>query len=484
MLPGRNSRILEILLVIVLLWRVGSLAAEPTVSGAYVILALLSTWALLKPEWGFYLFLSIGFSFIPYDFRIDMPLFNSAREVLIFACLSGAFLKLVKSRRSLPFLPIFVPLVIMLLVSTVLIFAGQGAMGMELWWVKLPQFQIAIKDLYFLVLTMLGALLTWLLVDTPDKARNVLISILAGVVLRTFFTTGWLVTQPDFFSNEVGLVRELEHMSIYNTPLHTRLLFGSFLSLIINAAHFFPLFLALGLTLRGRPVLRLICLVTAVAFMLINAPSGMRASIVALTVGPLILLLLSPYWMPSWRAGISIGLLSVFGLVVVSHVGGGPATLASLFEEATTGTGERLDLYRIQINLFLGNPIFGTGFRAGHSTVLDWASAMGLIFLVPALIATLWPIRQLWRLLRSSRSIEERALLAGLLAGWVGIMVLASITEVLFRPEPGMRFWALAVVIGLWTKWHLEKPGVSIVRISREKKPPNVKGLCHVEQIT
>ena len=474
--PGWDRRILLSTLSIVgiaICWWLGRTVTQSLILAVYALFGLFSILALLKPEWGFYLILSIGFSFIPYDIRINLPLFDSALEVLIFACLAGAVSKLVVSRRPLPFLPIFVPLAFMVFAHTGIALIGHGMVLLPSWWMYLPQFQLSVGDLYFLAFTLLGALFTWLLVDTPDKARNVLISILVGVALRTMVSTGWLLATPGAFSDEVGIVRLTSHMGLANTPLLTRLLTGPFMALLLNTAQFFPVFLALSLTLRSRPILRLICLVTVGGFIITNALSGFRASIVTLATGTLVLLLLGPHWMPNRRTGIGMMLLSVFGMVLVANAGGGARALASLIETVTTGSGDRADLYRFQINLFLQSPIFGTGFRGDHSDLLDRASAMGLIYLAPTLIATLWPIRQLWRLLRSTQGIEERALLAGLLAGWVGIMVMATVNVVLTHPEAGMRFWSLAVIIGLWTRWHSERPGTSVVRISRTSEPPS-----------
>ena len=475
MVHGGDRRILRFVLAIVgvpFCWWLGRAIVHSPALALFALSSAFSISVLFKPEWALYLLLSIGFSFTPDDIGIiNLPLFDSPRDALVFAGLAGAILRLVKSRRPLPLLPIFVPLAFMVLVRVVTL-TGHPRTMLPLWWMYLPQFQLTASDLYFLVLTLTGAVLTWLLVDAPDKARNVLISILVGVVLRTLVTTGWLLTQPNFFSDEVGVVRQLAHLSP-DTPISTQILFGSFLPGIINAAQFFPVFLALGLVLHSRPLVRWISLVTTVAFIVINVPSGFRASFVALTTGPLVLLLLGSYWMPNRRAGMGLLLLSLLGVVLVFRTGAGLVTLASLVDEAAIGEGARTGIYQLQMNLFLQNPIFGMGYRAGHSDVFDWASGVGLLYLIPALVATLWPIRQLWRLLRSTQGIEERALLAGLLAGWVGIMVMATVNVVLTHPEAGMRFWSLAVIIGLWTRWHSERPGTSVVRISRTSEPPS-----------
>ena len=126
---------------------------------------------------------------------------------------------------------------------------------------------------------------------------------------------------------------------------------------------------------------------------------------------------------------------------------------------------ERLDLYRLAWSAFLAHPLLGIGINnfsvashilrgldtVPHHLELGWLAELGLPGALFGLAALAAPLAGAWRLRRRAACPAERALSAGMLAAWAGMLAHNQVESTLYGGQYKLLLLLLAAAIAART---------------------------------
>lgn len=165
-------------------------------------------------------------------------------------------------------------------------------------------------------------------------------------------------------------------------------------------------------------------------------------------------------------AGIMVVLLGALVWVFAS----GPLKQVMTYRLAESAIGysmnERLDLYRLAWDAFASHPLLGFGINnfsvashvlrgldtVPHQLVLGLLAEVGLPGTVLALGGLLLPLVAVWRAWRRAVRPQEKAVLAGILAAWAGMLAHNQVESTLYGGQFKLFIMLLAAAIAALTQ--------------------------------
>lgn len=424
---------------------------------------------LRRPVIGLYLFIPVG-QLVPYWVRVPVPVLDSPLALVGLVGAGAAMAYWASRHVAWPRTPLYWPLLIIVAIL------GGGALigyGAEAGW-----------RLYITLHGLLPFFLVILLIDSPRKARILLLCILMPLLLRALAV--WPIAL--FYGGESGqTLRGVQAMSDWldwlwgfrggGLVLNLSLLVPFVFAAMVQAPHrgLRLRFVLLSLVVTGALVL------TTYRAALLNL--GLAAiAVVALGPGRLHRRVLSTALLLGipWLMATSLGnylpgpraLLDNWQRTVVDPLAGGNIWV------------DRLGLLRMSLEVFRRSPWVGVGaitpFHVlsgialvelqgqvlelpGHSSIGMIASEYGITLLLAwsaVFLTTAWTLVRLYRAVHYGL---DRALVVGLFGVWLIIFVQAFINNTLFQPVVMHVFWAYMGLAVVWDGWLRRDPDARLV---------------------
>ena len=418
---------------------------------------------LRNPLIGLYLLIPVGL-LVPYWVRVPLPLFDSPLAVVAFFTAGATMASWVSRRTAWPRTPLYWPLL------ACVVILGLGTL--------LRHGLLAGFRLYIFAEGLLPFFLTVLLIDSPRKARILLLSIFMPLLLRTLAV--WLIAL--FYGGESGLVfRDTRIVGdwVYWLWGFRGPYIMSHLSLLAP-----PIFALMVLARRWRLRLTLLALVVIGALLM----TTYRAALLNLVLAGIVVSALAPDCLRhrvifatllAGMLGLGIGVLGSYMPGVQALLDNWQSTMAALRTQDSIWI-DRLGALRYAFQIFQMSPWVGVGAMTsgsipgvqlqgqlvplyGHTSFGRIAYEYGITLLLAWSAVFLVIGRMLFRLYRTVRYGLDRALVVGLLGIWVIMLVEAQINSVLFEPILMQVFWACVGLAVVWDAWLQRDPDARLV---------------------
>lgn len=443
---------------------VGRVTAIGGILPAMLVLGIVSVVTIsFRPMIGMYA-CYVLLLFVPYtDARLDIPVFHSPLQMIALITVAGALLRHGASHRSLPRSRLYLPLG---LVIAVYIMAAAVQHG------DAP----AVRAYDFLA-GMWPLVLILLLVDTPRRARNVLLGMLSATVILTVLWLPGLIALSTAGLNaryavSPGATADTSAVSLLGAV-------GSLsLQTLVALALATPVLLGIGLsTPRWRVPSLLGFIVLGVTISAATYASAVAALIVGTitTVG----LFLLPIG-EGRPARIRGALIALPVIILLAAIGLSLKPGRDVLDRLTNPTNDVSGNLRINSleqgwHAFLEEPLIGQGaynaYRvtpegwalAGHNTFGVMAYEYGLLMLVPFLWM-LWAMgRELICLLRGATTPVERGLGVGFLASLIAAIVTGFLTPTFAQVFQDTILWTLIGLAIVWNNWKAADPDARLI---------------------
>ena len=426
---------------------------------------------LRNPVIGLYLLFPVG-QLVPYWVQVPVPILDSPFAVVGFTAAGAAIAYWATRRTAWPGTRLDG---LLLLCAMILAAGALSGYGREAGW-----------RLYIFGLTLLPFFLTVLLIDSPRRARILLLCIFLPLLLRALAL--WPITL--FYGGESGEVVRQTHGPgrdwLYwlwgfrgaNVPLTLSFLMPPVLALMVLAPR-----------RRERLLLALLALVVAVALVL----TTLRAALLNLMLAAILVAALGPN--RRRRRAVLIVLLPGivwFGVVLLASYTPGVQRLLELWQRTVSALTldniwqDRLWFLRYAFEVFARSPWFGVGatttlhastnpadnwvlirgtwvFVQGHSSIgiIAYEYGIGLLLAWSALLLlTGWT---LIRVYRATRHTLDRALVVGLIGIYVIVLLNALINAALHQTLPMQLFWGCMGLAVVWDRWLQRDPETRLV---------------------
>ena len=421
---------------------------------------------LTKPEIGIALAFPV-LMLIPYGaINLPLPVLDSPLQLVLIATVGAASLRFVTRHKSILRTWIYYPIAICIMLMVASLALGRGA--------------DTNLRLYRFLLSLWPFALVVLMVEKPQQARRFLLSALAPVVLLVVL---WLPVMVWFVytgQSAAGLLR-MAYAGTFFEETYPILAFlkpgGVTRSWVVLMVA--PILLGVGLLSQdpGRQRLGRLLYLLCATYLFMSTFVG---SIVGLVFETLLVIVLV-HWLDRLQVrhfGYLVLLVLVVFLVIV--LTGASDEIEKRFRvqlapETVAGVSGRLGAYESGIRLAMKYPLFGIGaYQYGGGTAPSGESVQGHSFWLPVLYefgifyALAWVAivvmicRQCWNLLNETCH-EERAVLVGIFAGLVTVVLLSAVNPVLSAPGPDVYFWLFAGLVLLWSDWHRRDPQASLL---------------------
>ena len=418
---------------------------------------------LRNPVIGLYLLIPVGL-LVPYWVRVPLPLFDSPLEVAAIFTTVATMAYWARRRTAWPRTSLYWPLL------ACIVILGLGAL--------LRHGLLAGSRLYFFAEGLLPFFLTVLLIDSPRKARILLLSIFVPLLLRTLAV--WPIAL--FYGGESGLV--FRQTQIVDDWLYWLWGFREGTLALTLSLLAPPIFALVALARRWRLRLALLALIVTGALLL----TTYRAGLLNLVLTGIVVSALVPGRLRrrvvvaallTGMLSLSIGMLGFYTPGVQALLDNWQSTVVALRAQDSIWI-DRLWALRYAFEVFKRSPWTGVGAMTsgsipgvelrgqlvplyGHTSIGKIAYEYGITLLLAWSAVFLVTGRMLFRLYRTVRYGLDRALVIGLLGTWVIMLVQALINNTLFLPTLMQIFWACMGLAVVWDEWLRRDPGARLV---------------------
>ncbi len=401
---------------------------------------------------------------VPYtDQRLDIPVFRSPLQTIAVITVAGALLRHVESRRWLPKTRLYLPLALVIAIYIMFAAVQHG---------DAP----AVRAYDFLA-GMWPLVLILLLVDTPRRARNVLLGMLAATVILTVLWLPGLIALSTAGTGirqavSVGASADARAVSLLGAV-------GSLsVQTLVALALVAPVLLGIGL---ATPRWRVPSLLGFVVLGVTIFAATYAAAVATLMVGTIATVGL--FLLPTGRgrpARIRGALITLPVIILLAAIGlslePGRDALYRLTNPTNDPSGSgRIASLEQGWHAFLEEPLIGQGayntyqvtpegwVLGGHNTFGVMAYEYGLLMLFPFLWM-LWAMgRELICLLRGAVSPVERGLGVGFLASLIAAILTGFLTPTFAQVFQDTILWTLIGLAIVWNNWKAADPEVILV---------------------
>ena len=401
---------------------------------------------------------------VPYTEQwLDIPVFHSPLRTVAVIAVAGALLWHGASRRSLPTSRLYLPLALVIAIFVMFAAAQHG---------DVP----GVRAYNFLA-SMWPLVLILLLVDTPRRARNVLLGMLSTTVILAVLWLPGLIALATA-GNEIRSAGG--GGAVANTPAVSLLGSVGSLSLqtLVALALVMPVLLGIGLsTPRWRVPSLLGFVVLGIAIFAATYASAVATLIVG--TGTTVGLFLLPIG-KGRPARIRSALIALPVIILLAAIGlslkPGQETLNRLTNPRNDVSGSiRITSLEQGWHAFLEEPLIGQGayntyhvtsegwVLGGHNTFGVMAYEYGLLMLLPFL----WMLGamggELICLLRWAITPVERGLGVGFLASLITAIVTGFLTPTFAQVFQDTILWTLIGLAIVWNNWKAADPEAILV---------------------
>lgn len=406
---------------------------------------------------------------VPYtDQRLDIPIFHSPLQTVALITVAGSMLRHIASHRSLPKSRLYLPLAIVMAIYIMFAAVQHG--------------DAPATRAYDFLAGMWPLVLILLLVDTPRRARNVLLGMLsATVVLTVLWLPGLVALSTTGYSQLGSDVRGAAGPGATAGTLAVSLIgvVGSLsVQTLVALALVAPVFLGIGLATRRWRVPSLL------GFMVLGVTiltATFASAVATLMVGTITTVGLFLLPMGRGRSAKATGaLIALPVLILLAAIGlslkPGQAALERLANPRNDISGNvRITSLEQGWHAFLEEPLIGQGAYdtyhvtpegwalGGHNTFGVMAYEYGLLMVLPFLWM-LWAMgRELICLLRGAIMPVERGLGVGFLASLIAAIVTGFITPTFAQVFEDTILWTLIGLAIVWNNWKAADPEAILV---------------------
>ncbi len=466
-----ESRYFLVFLAVIGAISIGRMVARPEGgAGAAFVLPFipLAVIVLTRPEVGMALAFPV-LMLIPYgSINLPLPVLDSPLQLVLIATMGAASLRFVMRHKPILRTGIYYPIAICIMLMVVNLALGRG-----------PDTNLR---LYRFLLSLWPFALVVLMVEKPQQARRFLLSAVVPIALLVVLWLPIMVWFVHTGQSSAGLARMAKSSSTSTLAVEYPILFflrpgGVTQSWIVLTVA--PIFLGVGLLSQhlGRQRLARLLYLLCAAYLFLSTFVG---SIVGLVFETFLVIVLV-HWMDRLQVRhlgyLALVVLVVFLVIVWTGVSD---EIVKRFQihlapETVAVTSGRLGAYESGIRLAMKYPLFGIGaYQYAGSTTPAGESVQGHSFWLPAVYefgifyALAWVAivliicRQCWNLLNETCH-EEKAVLVGIFAGLVTVVLLSAVNSVLSAPGPDAYFWLFAGLVLLWSDWRKRDPQASLL---------------------
>ena len=424
---------------------------------------------LTSPAIGLYLFIPIG-QLVPYWVRAPLPVFNSPLEVVALCTAIATAAYWARHHKAWPRSWLYLPLFVSASILGLAWFTGYG--------------QEADARFYTFIVSLLPFFPVVLVIDSPRRARILLLSITLPLLIRA--AAVWPIVL--FYGGESGSV--FRQTQIIDDWLYWLWGFRG-ANLPLTLSFLCPVILAL-MFLAPRKRLRIFLMLLALAITGALLLTTFRAALVNLGVAIIVVAVLGPERLRHRVLGFALllgGLLVFVGLL--GDYARGVQGLLDNWQNTVVDPllrgniwVDRLAMLRNDLEVFRRSPWAGVGaitpvahgselgqvelesqifYLYGHNSISMIASEYGIALLLPwsaLFLVTGWTLLRLYRAVRHSL---DRGLVVGFFGIWAIVLLQAFINTTLFQILPMHIFWTCMGLAVVWNEWLQSSPGTRLV---------------------
>ncbi|MCX7113650.1 MAG: O-antigen ligase family protein [Proteobacteria bacterium] len=411
----------------------------------------------LKPEAALYLAYP-ALVFIPYEYRLPIPVFGSVFGLLLLYSMLGWLLFGRRKQQSIPSTHFNIAL---LLFVIVLVFYGMIGYGDPV----AAEFRVK-----FYILGLWSLLIPLFIINTPQKVRWLLFTAYGTIVVVSLLIIFTVLLHGPSLQYQDTKVSEARNLAQDYYA-------GGFISymMLISISLTFPVHLSLFFDKNIQGLKKLVFGLTSTIIFFAVFISSYASPLVCLMLGWLFLLMLKmrrPYelFRPTFILLFFVASLTLAAaFYFLPAVGSIIERLLNPQEDASGG--HRIDSMIGGVYAFLESPLFGHGayntivytpqgnMLGGHNSYIMAASEYGLIFLLPLLFILFTIIKQFYKLMnRTGGRPIEGSVVQGMFAGVIAALVTGFITPVFGNLVQDSYFWLSVSLMSIWNYWLDENP--------------------------
>jgi O-antigen ligase len=440
-------------------WAIAARGTQATLVFGIVAVVALS----LRPMIGMYA-CYVLLLIVPYtDQQFEVPVLQSPLQTIAAISVIGALLRYASSRRPMPQSHVYLPLGLVI--------------GIYILFVAIQHGDVPGVRAYDLLAGLWPLPLILMLVDTPRRARNVLLCILSVAVLLTVIWLPGLIA----VSTEGDYVRSIVNTGSFDDPGTSLLGTVGSLSVqtLVALALVAPVLLGIGLsTHRWRVTSFLSFVILGTVIFAATYASAVATLVVGtLATAGLYLLRQGNLRVPRLRGALLavaiVGIVAGIGLTLKP----GQESLRRLTDPVADVSGRgRITSLEQGWHAFLEEPLIGHGaYNAYHITPEGWilgghntfgvmAYEYGLVGILPFLWLLWTMAKELLRLFRGAKIPVERGIAAGFVGSFIAAIVTGFLTPTFAQVFQDTILWTFVGLAIVWNNWRSADTEASLVR--------------------
>lgn len=462
----RNERGLLIVMIITLavvsLWA-GSSIAKGSKTPLFLALTMI-TLAILVPNpiRGVYFAYPIMF-LIPFGiFWVKFPLFNSPLDVLTSLTMVLGLIRLAVERRKLPKSNLYLPILMCASILGAYAVAGHGV-G-------------AAFQLFRFVQGMWPFFLLILLLDTPNQAKKVLLSIILTMIILSLLWLPGLITAGAYGGDLIRNVNSASETTSIAQSISLVYQVGNLSSLTLLAVSFVSIaILGLFMTSPKKRLALFFCFILTAGVVLW---ATFAAAVLTLIAGAALVFIFGLFSkeinFSSSFTWLILVVLIISMLITILPQG------TRTFERILNPQEDASASYRIWdskqgIQAFSQNPFIGYGsvekptyssqgvLLSKHSTFIPLAFEFGLLFIIPFIWLLICIIKGYYRLINRAQRRLEKGIAIGMAASFGAAIIAGFATSVFMETGQDAIIWLFIGLMTVWNSWLDENPEAELV---------------------